>query len=57
MQKIRRLHLYLGCFFAPLLIFFIAILDELILVIRRQKPAYQVAEEDRRARGDYSEMA
>ncbi len=24
MQKIRRLHLYLGCFFAPLLIFFIA---------------------------------
>lgn len=24
MQKIRRLHLYLGCFFAPLLIFFIS---------------------------------
>lgn len=45
------------CFVIGVLIFFVAILDELILVIRRQKPAYQVAEEDRRARGDYSEMA
>ena len=45
------------CFVFGALIFFIAVLDELILVIRKQKPAYQLAEEDRRARGDYSEMA
>ncbi len=45
------------CFVFGVLIFFIAVLDELILVIRKQKPAYQLAEEDRRARGDYSEMA
>ena len=45
------------CFVFGVLIFFIAILDELILVIRKQKPTYQLAEEDRRARGDYSEMA
>jgi len=37
------------------IIFFIAVLDELGAVLRRQKPAYQVAEEDRRARGDFSE--
>ena len=36
-------------------IFFIAILDELVVVLRRQKPAYQVAEDERRARGDFSE--
>src|ERR1041384_4149716 len=30
-------------------IFFIAILDELILVLKKEKPAYQVAEEARRA--------
>jgi len=45
------------CFVFGVLIFFIAVLDELILVIKKQKPAYQLAEEDRRARGDYSEMA
>ena len=45
------------CFVFGVLIFLIAILDELILVIRNQKPAYQRAEEDRRARGDFSEMA
>jgi TRAP-type C4-dicarboxylate transport system permease small subunit len=45
------------CFVLGALIFFIAILDELFTVLRKQKPAYQVAEEDRRARGDYSEMA
>ena len=39
------------------LIFLIAVVDELIAVLRKQKPAYQLAEEDRRARGDYSEMA
>jgi hypothetical protein len=38
-------------------IFLVAIVDELAAVLRRQKPAYQLAEEDRRARGDYSELA
>ena len=45
------------CFVLGVLIFLVAIVDELILVLKRQKPAYQVAEEDRRARGDFSEMA
>lgn len=36
-------------------IFFVAIVDELVTVLRRQKPAYQLAEEERRARGDFSE--
>ena len=36
-------------------IFFVAVLDELVLVIKKQKPAYQVAEEERRASGDFSE--
>ena len=45
------------CFVFGVLIFFVAIIDDLITVIKRQKPAYQVAEEDRRARGDFSEMA
>ena len=38
------------------LIFFVAVLDELVLVIEKQKPAYQVAEEERRASGDFSEI-
>jgi TRAP-type C4-dicarboxylate transport system permease small subunit len=45
------------CFVFGVLIFFIAIVDELVAVIKRQKPAYQLAEEDRRVRGDFSEMA
>jgi TRAP-type C4-dicarboxylate transport system permease small subunit len=36
-------------------IFLVAVLDELVLVARKQKPAYQVAEESRRAAGDFSE--
>jgi TRAP-type C4-dicarboxylate transport system permease small subunit len=36
-------------------IFFVAIVDELVVVLRRQKPAYQLAEDDRRARADFSE--
>ncbi len=36
-------------------IFLIAVLDELLTVLRREKPAYQVAEEARRAAGDFSE--
>jgi TRAP-type C4-dicarboxylate transport system permease small subunit len=36
-------------------IFLIAVLDELVAVLKRRKPAYQEAEEARRAAGDYSE--
>jgi TRAP-type C4-dicarboxylate transport system permease small subunit len=36
-------------------IFFLAIVDELVVVLRRQTPAYQLAEDERRARGDFSE--
>jgi len=42
-------------FLAGIAIFFVAVLDELILVLQRKKPAYQVAEEERRASGDFSE--
>jgi TRAP-type C4-dicarboxylate transport system permease small subunit len=42
-------------FLSGVAIFFVAVLDELVLVIRKQKPAYQVAEEERRASGDFSE--
>ncbi len=37
------------------LIFFVAVLDELVTVLRGNKPAYQIAEEARRAAGDFSE--
>ena len=33
----------------------IAIVDELIIVLRGRKPTYRIAEEERLARGDYSE--
>lgn len=36
-------------------IFFVAIVDELVVVLRRQTPAYQLAEDERRARADFSE--
>jgi TRAP-type C4-dicarboxylate transport system permease small subunit len=42
-------------FVLGVLIFLIAVLDELVTVLRKQKPAYQVAEEERRAAGDFSE--
>ena len=45
------------CFVLGVLIFLLAILDDLIVVLKKQKPSYQLAEEDRRARGDFSEMA
>jgi TRAP-type C4-dicarboxylate transport system permease small subunit len=45
------------CFVLGILIFLVAVLDELILVLRNRKPTYQLAEEDRRARGDFSELA
>lgn len=37
------------------LIFLVAVVDELFVVLRKEKPAYQVAEEARRAAGDFSE--
>ena len=37
------------------LIFFIAVLDELVVLLGGAKPAYQVAEEQRRANKDFSE--
>ena len=40
---------------AGIAIFFVAVIDELVAVLRRQKPAYQVAEEARAAAGDFSE--
>ena len=42
-------------FLAGVAIFFVAVVDEFIVVLRKQKPAYQVAEEERRASGDFSE--
>jgi TRAP-type C4-dicarboxylate transport system permease small subunit len=36
-------------------IFFVALLDELVTVLRKQKPSYQLAEEARAAAGDFSE--
>jgi TRAP-type C4-dicarboxylate transport system permease small subunit len=36
-------------------IFFVAVIDELVAVLRRQKPSYQRAEEARAAAGDFSE--
>ena len=44
------------CFALGVLVFLVAVLDELILVIKRQKPAYQRAEDERRAAKDFSEM-
>ena len=44
-------------FLLGVLIFFIACVDELATVIRGDKPAYQRAEDERRAKGDFSEMA
>jgi TRAP-type C4-dicarboxylate transport system permease small subunit len=43
-------------FVLGVLIFLVAVLDELVVVLMGHKPAYQVAEDDRRAKGDFSEM-
>ena len=43
------------CFVAGIGIFFVAVLDELVRVLRKEKPTYQLAEEARRAAGDFSE--
>ncbi len=42
-------------FIVGIVVFFIAVLDEWVAVLRHQKPAYQIAEEERAARGDFSE--
>ena len=42
-------------FVLGIVIFFVAILDELVVVLRKEKPAYQRAEEERAASGDFSE--
>lgn len=42
-------------FVVGVLIFLTAVLDELVAVAQKRKPAYQVAEEERRAAGDFSE--
>jgi len=42
-------------FLVGVVIFFIAVVDELVTVLRNQKPAYQLADEARRAAGDFSE--
>jgi TRAP-type C4-dicarboxylate transport system permease small subunit len=36
-------------------IFFVAVVDELLTVLRKEKPSYQRAEEARAAAGDFSE--
>lgn len=43
-------------FVLGVLIFLVAVLDELAVVLRGRKPAYQRAEEERLAKGDFSEM-
>jgi TRAP-type C4-dicarboxylate transport system permease small subunit len=43
-------------FVLGVLIFLIAVLDDLVAVLRHAKPAYQIAEEERRASGDFSEL-
>ena len=42
-------------FLIGVVIFLVAIVDEFLLVLGNQKPAYQAAEEQRRASGDFSE--
>ena len=37
------------------LIFLVTVIDEMVVVLQKKKPAYQVAEEARRAAGDFSE--
>ncbi len=42
-------------FLLGVLIFLVAVLDELVAVLNKQKPSYQLAEEARIASGDFSE--
>lgn len=43
-------------FVLGVLIFLVAVLDELVVVVNGRKPAYQRAEDERMAKGDFSEM-
>jgi TRAP-type C4-dicarboxylate transport system permease small subunit len=45
-----------SAFVLGVLIFFVAVIDEWVTVLQGGKPAYQLAEEARRAAGDFSEM-
>lgn len=42
-------------FVAGVMVFFVAVVDELVAVLQRRKPAYEIADDERRARGDFSE--
>jgi hypothetical protein len=42
-------------FVLGVIIFFIAVADELAAVLGGSKPAYRIAEEERRAAGDFTE--
>jgi TRAP-type C4-dicarboxylate transport system permease small subunit len=42
-------------FLAGAAIFFVAVLDDFVVLVRGGKPAYEAAEEERRARKDFSE--
>ena len=48
---IPQLSLVLG-----VLIFWIAVVDDLVTVLRGARPSYEIAEEERRRAGDFSEM-
>ncbi len=48
---IPQLSLVLG-----VLIFWIAVVDDLVTVLRGNRPSYEIAEEERRRAGDFSEM-
>jgi hypothetical protein len=37
------------------LVFLVAVVDEFVVMLRGGKPAFEAAEEDRRARKDFSE--
>ena len=56
-QGLLRLPIWIPQLSLPIgiAIFFVAVIDELVAVLRRQKPAYQLAEESRAASGDFSE--
>jgi TRAP-type C4-dicarboxylate transport system permease small subunit len=42
-------------FVVGVLVFLVAVVDEFVVLVRGGKPAYEAAEEDRRARKDFSE--
>ena len=56
-QGLIRLPIWIPqlCFVFGVVIFLVAVLDELLRVLRGEKPTYQLAEEARRAAGDFSE--